>query len=753
MMPPPEVDIEENHCLTVCPDQLLQVLDIDGPLSLQLKDYEPRKQQRDMARDIIEAYNDRLITLIEAGTGTGKSLAYLIPAIFWALRFKEKTVISTNTINLQEQLLNKDIPLLLKALNVDLSAVIVKGMGNYVCLRKLYDARNELCLMPPKEQQELETIEQWSRNTKEGSRSTLPIVPSMAIWEKVGAETDTCTRSECGYFQDCFFFRARRRAANAQILIANHHLLCSDLAQRSEENPLEETAVLPPFSRLVVDEAHNIEDIATDFFAEQANQLGIMRSLARLGSDKHGESYGKLYLLKMALQDVYKHAIPTQVSSIIERLTLELPNVRKDILILCAGAFEALANFSQVLRPNSYEDNSLAGFKTRLLPPFLTHPLWQKEVVPRMKLLVDAMDQYTLAVHSLEKELLGVEHQKMQDATKILRFEIMAFSNRLSSANTVLKSFLLAEFPPSRVRWIELQNYRGQLNVSLIDADLDISEAMLKYFFKRFPTIVMCSATLTTNRQFDFYRKRLGLIPEKINEKKIKESIYDSPFDYDKQSLLVVPADLPEPSHPDFIASAAECIVHLLQASQGNAFVLFTSYSMLNTCYGLIAERLRKQRYHLLKQGDNNRQALLQQFKKMDRSVLFGTDSFWEGVDVAGEALRCVIIVKLPFKVPTEPIIQARSEAIAMRGGDPFNEYSLPHAVVKFKQGFGRLIRNKRDRGCIVCLDRRILSKGYGKLFLDSLPPCQRLFASSEETYRQMTDFYRRTYHLVHHVV
>ena len=302
--------------------------------------------------------------------------------------------------------------------------------------------------------------------------------------------------------------------------------------------------------------------------------------------------------------------------------------------------------------------------------------------------------------------------------------------------------------PPERVRWIEVQMARGAPYLTLIDAELDISQQMVDRLFIPFSTVVLCSATMTTNKQFDYIRGRLGILPELLGERPVIQNLYESPFNYSQQALLAVPTDLPAPHQPQFLQAAVDAIWNSVQASQGNAFVLFTSYGMLKMCHDLLARRFEEQGYHPMKQGDLSRQALIEQFKAVDRSILFGTDSFWEGVDVVGEALRLVIIVKLPFRVPSEPIFQARSQAIEAKGGDAFMEYALPGAVVKFKQGFGRLIRNRRDRGCVVCLDNRLLTKGYGRLFLNSLPPCQTLFAPSDEVRRQMADFYRRTYYL-----
>lgn len=732
-------------------EKVLKILQPNGPLSQSLRGFEPRAQQQEMAANVIAAYNRNEIAMIEAGTGTGKSLAYLLPAVMWANQQKERTVISTNTITLQEQLINKDIPLLLRTLNLDLKAVLVKGMSNYICLRKLEDVKYELALLSPQESEEMHKIDVWKENTQEGSRSDLSFVPSYSVWEKVCAESDTCNRNECPHYQNCHFFKARREAADAQLLVVNHHLLFADLASRAENDNYNEDAVLPLYSRLILDEAHNIEDIATEYFASKVSQMQILRVLGKLAAEKNAKAHGKLPLLKDRLTDIFRNSPPGGVTSILTRLNIDLPGVRRDLQTNTMEAFETFGQFVQELQNGGgMQDETIPGErKLRILPMHQTHPAWSNEVLVAARKLIDSKRRYIQALNGLETDLKELDNDRVNDQTKSIRHDIAALSKRLNSHCTVLEDFVAAQPPASQVRWIEVQPLRSMTNIQLIDADLDISKRLVNYLFSKFPTIVLCSATLTTNNQFDFFRRRLGITPELLGNRRVTQNIYDSPFNYYQQAMLAVPSDLPSPSDPSFNREASEKIWEAIQASHGNAFVLFTSYKMMQSCYVQLQKRLELNRYHVFKQGDDNRQSLLNRFKATDRSVLFGTDSFWEGVDVAGEALRCVIIVKLPFKVPSEPIIQARTEAIAARGGDPFMEYSLPNAIVKFKQGFGRLIRNKKDRGCIICLDTRLLTKQYGKMFLDSLPGCKQTFDTGAKVHQAMKDFYRATYHLV----
>jgi ATP-dependent DNA helicase DinG len=733
-------------------NKALSILEPAGPLSTFLKGYEARKEQQHMMRDIIDAYNGQKIALIEAGTGTGKSMAYLIPAILWALKNNERTVISTNTIALQEQLLLKDIPLVLKALNVDIKAVLVKGMSNYLCMRKLDEALQELRLFPSHESEEINKIEAWSNNTKEGSRSDLPFTATFASWDKVCAENDTCARVKCSYYEQCHFFKARKHAADAQLLIVNHHMLFSDLSYRAEENNYEDTALLPQYRHVILDEAHNIEDIATEHFASRISEMQILRVMGRLAAEKQQSSKtsGKLPLLKEKIAALYKENTPNDVSSILTRLTVDIPGTRRDLQKQIIDTFQYFSDFLQSIgkQQSSNEDTGAGESKLRLLPQHHTHPIWNTAIIPQVKNLTETIMRYLQSLNSIEKDIKILENEKLNEQTKGIRFEITALVKRLEGFSEILLNFISKEIPLQSVRWIEAQKTKTLPNIHLIDAELEISQRLVNFLFTKFPTIILCSATLTTNNKFEFFRQRLGITQKYLTTREITENIYDSPFNFTQQALLVVPANIPNPSEPGFIAAAAESIWKCIQTSRGNAFVLFTSYSMLNTCHQILAKRLEEHRFNLLKQGDSNRHYLLNKFKSIDRSILFGTDSFWEGVDVVGDALRCVIIVKLPFKVPSEPIIQARTEAISARGGDPFSEYSLPNAIVKFKQGFGRLIRNKRDRGCIVCLDTRLINKRYGKMFLESLPKCQQFFAEEELIREKMSDFYKKTYFL-----
>ena len=738
-------------------DALSALLQPGGAISRSISGYEARDVQQAMLADVVKAYNNNSIALIEAGTGTGKSMAYLLPAIAWAAKHKERTVISTGTINLQEQLIHKDIPTLTKALGIDVKAVLVKGMGNYVCKRKLEDAEEELNLLPTEEMRELRALGDWAGRAQDGSRSELPFIPAGSTWEKVRAESDSCTNQRCPHYKECFFFKARKEAEDAQILVSNHHLLFADLAMRGDLDNKGQGGVLPDYKRVILDEAHHIEAIATEYFADRVSRIDLIRLLAQLSSERGAKeasaegssaaTQGKLHGLRDRLEDIYgKTPSDHTIASIHKRLVVDLPGNRTELLALISDLYNAVYQYLQLIEGGGNADASpRKESKLRLLPHHLTHPYWQSDVQVTAKSLIAAGDSYVTSVVNLLEDISNIDDVKMLERTQGIRAEVHAFAGRISDALRAIQGILIDAHDAQRVRWIESHQLKLITNIHLINAALDVSKSLANLLFSKFPSTVLCSATLTTNRQFGFFRQRLGLTEGLLPDKTITESIYESPFDYNGQALLVVPDDMPAPNSRDFLDHAVEKIWQCIKASRGNAFILFTSYSMLREAYDRLEEKLLRHRFIAMKQGDDSRQRLLERFRTTEYSVLFGTASFWEGVDVAGEALRCVVIVKLPFQVPSEPIVEARSEAITERGGNPFMEYSVPNAIVKFKQGFGRLIRNKRDRGCIVCLDSRLLTKRYGQLFLNSLPACPRI-TDATKMVDEMDTFYRRTY-------
>ena len=704
---------------------LSQIFSEGGLLSSSLKNYEERVGQKEMSERILDAYEEESIALIEAGTGTGKSLAYLVPAVYWALKHQEKTVIATNTIALQEQLLFKDIPFLLKTMDASLEACLVKGMSNYLCLRKLQEMQEQLLLFSSEESNQIQMIQQWSQKTKEGSKSDLAFAVSPATWEKVAAEREACNHVQCPHYKSCFFFAARQKAAEAQILIVNHHLLLADI-QKRRQSPGQES-ILPPYKRLVIDEAHNLEEIALESFAQRFDKLSLLRYLAKLHSDFHPER-SRLVLLRKELS-----IFPIIPPRLLQKLEVDLPAQKRACQTQLEEALTELTQFFATQGP--FKEKEL---KRRITDQITESPVWKETVVKSLLLLAEEMQRLFLMLQGALGDIEQFKNELGFAKLLLHLVELEAILQKLEQSGAFLEQFVQTKSNAKRVRWFEMNSS----NIILVDAALDISSLLNEHLFSQQRTSVLCSATIATAKSFSFFKKRLGLVSEK---QKVIEEIFESPFDYPKRALLVVPTDLPAPSSPQFTSACTQAMGDAIEISQGSAFLLFTSYEMLQSAYRTLSSGTLPERFAFLKQGDLPRHLLLEQFKKREGSVLFATDSFWEGVDVPGEALRCVVIAKLPFSVPSDPLYEAYSQSLEQEGLDPFFDYSVPEAAIKFKQGFGRLMRKRDDRGCVICLDHRLVTKSYGKQFLDSLPSCKTCFAPKEQAFAQMRLFYEET--------
>jgi ATP-dependent DNA helicase DinG len=720
--------------VTVKDQELLSLLGEGSALKSIFPTLESRPEQSAMLKDILDAFRHQKIAMIEAGTGCGKSMAYLIPALYYASHHNEKIVVSTHTINLQEQLLEKDIPLLLKGLNLSLKTVLVKGKHNYLCLRKFHEQMEVRMLAPENEVRELESIHDQLHDLQEGSKSELKVLPSYATWDRIHAESDTCNSIKCPYYKDCYFFKARKEVQDAQILIVNHHLLFADLALQAESKEGSASAsILPPYDRLIIDEAHHIEEVATDYFSRKVGRLSLLKTVGTLLSDG---AQGKVGQLKEKLLRHFSKGFPPEMISIFDRLSVDLPGGKKELLARLHEMFEAFLIFIE-------KGGLQEELKVRLRDHHASHPFWQEQVVPKTLAFIGEAGKIIASLWGLEEDLNALKDDRLDEFSAPLRHDIKALCNRLSNSADTLKKMLELNIPENQVRWIEHSGIGYRSNTTLTDANLDLSQLFADRLFSKIKTIILSSATLTTDQKFDFFASRFGLELPEI-EKKVEKKLYLSPYNYREQAALCLPTDLPDPNDPNFISEASDFILKLLEVSQGGAFILFTSYAALKKCYALLEKPLKDRRLSLMKQGDASRKDLLAAFTKTRHGVLFGTDSFWEGVDVAGEKLRLVVIVKLPFKVPTEPLIQARIEKIKREGHDPFKAYSLPQAILKLKQGFGRLIRSKKDRGAIVILDGRLLTKGYGKNFLSSLPKCFEIKETQSIALQKLSDFFKQ---------
>lgn len=705
-----------------------------GSIQKKLPGFEERREQLLMIDNVCKAFNQEKIAVIEAGTGTGKTLAYLLPAIHWALENRERIVVSTNTINLQEQLIKKDLPFLNQTLDLEFEAVLVKGRRNYICLRKLDDVRNDYFQFDDDEKDELNILIKWAKTTNDGSRSDLSFIPKQEIWEKIASESDTCNRLKCPYFRKCFVNKARRRAARAQILVVNHHLLFADLALRHQIGSNSDAAVLPPYQRIIFDEAHHLEDVASHYFGAQITRAGILRILARLHRQKKNRTLGLLTTLKRRLDKQGQNLSRDLADKIHNHVSQQLV---ADILHLNQKTDEITGLIFETLNIQS-TGNSQYEIKLRLKENV------QKRLFEETSLAGDVKD-YLLALKSLVNNIYQLVEwlhdcqQQLKVDWSSMVIEIKAQADRLLLAAETINAVVF-NCDEAHVRWIETRVSKyGNNIVRFAVSPLDISETMVNAVYDCYESVIMTSATLAVDQKFTFFNKRTGLAH--LDAERIHTSILASTFQFEKQVLLGVPLDMPAPNHSDYANRLAEDILKILMRTQGKAFILFTSYGLLNVVYNQLNHSLSKLGITPLKQGKLNRHELINRFRQDKHSVLFATDSFWEGVDVAGQALENVMITKLPFKVPNEPIIEARYEAIEKEGGNAFMEYAVPIAVIKLKQGFGRLIRSRSDRGTVIIFDNRVVKKSYGKKFLNSLPKCHTAICSQEELMGQLDAF------------
>ena len=619
-----------------------------GVLARSALPYEFRRGQLEMAQAVERALEENRHLIVEAGTGTGKTLAYLLPA----LRSGRRVIISTGTKNLQEQLFFKDIPFL-ESLLGPLRVCYMKGRANYVCRHKLYALRNQPILSGLEEISQYQAIAEWEKTTESGDRAEIDDLPETSqLWAKLDARSDACLGQTCPDYERCFITEMRRRAAESDVIIVNHHLFFADLAIKQQAKAAPDAGVLPEAGIVIFDEAHELEDVASSYF-------GI--SLSNIRFEELARDVETMLRAKGALS--------TGISGAAQM------------------ARERARMFFGAL-PRGSGNEGRMQFSARDV--FLE---------TQGDLYLGVLN----ALHRLEGELERV--RGVEEATPLRK--------RTADIREQLK-FLLEAEDKNTVFWLERRGGRhGSSSTHLQATPIDVSELLSELLFENFPSVVLTSATLTVQGGFSHIRKRLGMDDA-------RELVVPSHFRYGEQAMLYLPPEMPDPRDPDFQQEAAKRIRRILDITRGRAFCLFTSYQQMHDLY----ERLLTEvGYPLLLQGTAPRKALLEEFRATPNAVLFGTSSFWQGVDVQGEALSCVIIDRLPFAVPTDPVVQARMRAIEESGGSPFFEYQVPSAVITLKQGFGRLIRSLEDRGVLMLLDPRIQRQRYGRVFIESLPP------------------------------
>ncbi len=708
------------------------ILGADGVLAKNLPEYEHRPPQLQMMEAVVEAFNDKEVLLAEAGTGTGKSLAYLIPSILWATANRGRVIVSTHTINLQEQLTTKDLPQLAEQAGLEFTAALVKGRGNYLCQRKAAQVEQQPSLLIEDEfTRELNNVIAWSKKTSNGSLSDLAVRPHHQVWEQVVSESDNCLRARCPFYSKCFFYNARREAAAADVLVVNHHLLLTDLALRNETENRTQNAVLPPATRIVIDEAHHLEDVATSHFGFGTSLGALERVLSRLRSARD-PSRGLLPSLAIAL-DSSDTGDGRAARWIDERL-----GPRRDSLQL--DAEQCFAEMTESYLAAFADTSAATPPKLRVTEEVEDSPMWRnyRERLARLSAAVEVLGRECGSLLELLESTFGEEPPQQ---ISFLSTELNAQRGRLLGFAAAIEAFVESE--DHFCRWFELRHRPNRApSLELHAAPIDVAESLKTSLFEPFETVILTSATLAVERRFEHLRNSLG-INRLDPPERAREILIDSPFDFARQAALLCPADLPAPGTAGYEQASHEAMQLGLRLAGGGTFVLLTSYSALNRAFEALQPALARDGWSVLRQGDSSRGALLDRFRGAPKGVLFATDSFWEGVDVRGDSLRCVIIARLPFRVPTEPIEQARVEAIVRRGGNPFQEHSIPQAAIKLKQGFGRLIRTQQDRGCVLVLDSRLATRSYGKTFLNSLPPAEQTIGKTHSVFARMREFFR----------
>ncbi|MBK8062513.1 MAG: helicase [Gemmatimonadetes bacterium] len=694
-----------------------------GPIARLHQRYEDRASQRGFARTIARLYNGGGIGVLEAGTGVGKSLGYLVPALRWAAQNGERTVVSTNTINLQEQLVGKDLPFLARALeDQPVRFALLKGWHNYVCLLRLEQARGAgATLFDPGSVADMEAIAAWAERTGDGSLSDLVTPPKPDVWDEVAAEPDLCLRLQCPHFDRCFLFAARRQAAQADVIVVNHHLLLADLAVRRASQKWDDSAVLPPYSRLVIDEGHHLEDAAASHLGATATRRGLQRLFGRL------ERRGKGLLPTLAAR------LSTR-KDLLSVASLDLVHAR--LFPSAVAAREKGGVVFDLLDGLMHEARVPV---LRLTETFADHPIWRAGLAAALE---DLLRELALLGDNLRlvRERLETDEQALEAQAALLG-ELRGVSRRLDNAGDALREGLTPAGKHPTVRWLEVRG--KERNLAVTSVPLDLAPILREDLFKRLETAIVTSATLSTDGKFDFVRARLGLTEDDVEP---ETQVFPSPFDYPSQAMLAVPTDIPAPNVDPrgHFEAVVDAIAEVAHAAGGGVFALFTSHRDVREAAQVLRERGVDQRFPLMVHGEDGRAALLRRFTDAGHAILLGTSSFWEGVDVPGDPLRALVLSKLPFKVPTEPLTAAHCEAIASRGGDPFREYMIPHAALRLKQGFGRLIRTATDQGVVVLMDPRAESKPFGRELVEGLPPARRVIAPWSEVAREITRFYAR---------
>ncbi len=698
-----EITPAEPCEVTIDAEYISSILDKDGELSKYHGAYEERAGQTALAKNIATAFNESELLIAEAGTGIGKSIAYLIPSILWAENAKERVIISTNTKNLQEQLFTKDIPLLSRIFDFPFRAVMLKGRGNYISLNRWHRLINKPDQYLSREEKNLILpVASWLKKTKTGDLSEtgfFPMLVESGLLEKIHSDSTLCLGARCKYRNDCFVNRVRKAAQRSHIIIVNHSLIFSDM--------ISDGGVLGKYNRIVFDEAHNIEKVALRFLGVNVNYYRVRRILNNLYSgnkDPHGQlAVLKKRIVKMAeAWPKYKDNLTT-----LEFAIYAVQNVRSDTRAL----FESL--YWDVL---AKAGKNVKGHEGKLR--YYENSLVFENNMGKIESLKESVTALILRLNEIILFVSDVSPNRLNEKEEVM-IELEKLQKELQGI--IIDVDFLIEATGRNVFWFEYAENKTFYSLKINSAPLDIAEKLAYGLYDYMETVIMTSATLTVAKDFSYIRKRLGL--DLDTRERVVEFIASSPFDYLAQSSVFSQSFLPSPKDENFISETNEVLFSIASDVSRGMLVLFTSYGHLHRSYYELRDRFVHNGITLLAQGiDGSRNILLRRFQKETHSVLFGTESFWEGVDVPGHALEIVVIIRLPFAVPTDPIIQAQMEDVEMSGGDPFMDFSVPEAAIKLRQGAGRLIRHRNDRGAVIIMDKRIITTRYGHLFRNSLP-------------------------------
>lgn len=691
-----ELKIKKNIKIDIVP-----YFEEKGMLASTFKEFEYRKEQLDMAKVIEDGLNSETKVIVEAGTGTGKTLAYLIPSIEWSIKNKKRVVISTNTINLQEQLLNKDIPIAKRVIQNDFNYILVKGRGNYLCNRKLHNMASgdtiDFTEFSQEQKNQFKEILKWGGKTETGDKGELFFEVDHSVWEHFQSESDMCIGNKCPYKTECYFLKTREEKKKADVLITNHHMYFSDLAIRKEIGFNTEFSILPEYELVVFDEAHNIEKIARDYFSYEVSRYAFTKLMNQITITEKSKkkTLGSLDIMLKFLKTINFDTKKSVVETLENEIKLNHTSLYKkgreffDFIIEIFSKGQ-MGNSSYRLRKEEIESAVYFNQLDKLKDDFIVE-----------------ISSYLKKIRSILVKLKDIDDKEGQIT------DFSRFIDRLEGFFQNFK-FIMNMSDDEFIFWVEINGKKR--NSKLLATPLKIDNELEKNLYINLKQTIFTSATIALGNDFTYFKESIGL-----NEKTIEKVIH-SPFDYDKQMTVYLPKDMLNPTDKEFIDEVKEFLSKIIRKTNGKCFILFTSYMALNYVYYMLKDELENLGMNLLIQGQAPRTQLVNMYKTIKNPVLFGTDSFWEGVDIKGEQLSSVVIIKLPFKVPSDPVTEAIIENLTKNNKNAFVEYQIPESVIKFKQGIGRLIRSKSDKGIITILDNRIIKKSYGKYFREAIP-------------------------------